>query len=88
QRIFWAFSVGGVAAVLLLGGGLEALQTASVASGLPFAVILIVMTHSLYKGVRIEFYQFVKIPESKEKEKYQDMVEDAMEDDKIHFSDQ
>jgi choline/glycine/proline betaine transport protein len=40
QRVFWAASAGGVAAVLLVTGGLAALQTAAIASALPFAVVL------------------------------------------------
>ena len=41
QRIFWAVTEGAVAAVLLIGGGLQALQTATIVTGLPFAIILI-----------------------------------------------
>ncbi|HKK25560.1 MAG TPA: BCCT family transporter, partial [Gracilimonas sp.] len=40
QRIFWAQTEGLVAAILLVGGGLTALQTASISTGLPFALIL------------------------------------------------
>ncbi|NJK36558.1 MAG: BCCT family transporter [Oscillatoriales cyanobacterium SM2_3_0] len=51
QRVFWAVMEGVVAAVLLLGGGLKALQTASIATGLPFALVLLVMCFSLYRGL-------------------------------------
>ncbi|MEB3280166.1 MAG: BCCT family transporter [Lyngbya sp.] len=51
QRVFWAVTEGVVAAVLLLGGGLKALQTASITTGLPFAIVLIVMCFSLYRGL-------------------------------------
>lgn len=51
QRVFWAVMEGVVAAVLLLGGGLGALQTASITTGLPFAIVLVVMMFSLYKGL-------------------------------------
>ncbi|MDI6400790.1 BCCT family transporter [Balneolaceae bacterium ANBcel3] len=54
QRVFWAFSEGAVAAVLLLAGGLAALQTASITTGLPFTVILLFMCYSLLKGLRAE----------------------------------
>ncbi|MBY5163758.1 BCCT family transporter [Salsipaludibacter albus] len=47
QRIFWAVMEGTIAAVLLIGGGLSALQTAAVATGLPFAIVLLVMIWSL-----------------------------------------
>ncbi|MEM9155093.1 MAG: BCCT family transporter [Cyanobacteria bacterium J06642_2] len=54
QRVFWAVTEGVIAAVLLLGGGLQALQTASIATGLPFAMVLLVMCYSLYCGLRQE----------------------------------
>lgn len=55
QRVFWAVMEGVVAATLLLGGGLSALQTASVITGLPFAIILIMMIYSLNEGLKQEF---------------------------------
>ncbi len=55
QRIFWALSEGGVAATLLIGGGLTALQTAALTAGLPFAIILLIMCYSLYKGLKEEW---------------------------------
>ncbi|MGF1536928.1 MAG: BCCT family transporter [Elainellaceae cyanobacterium] len=54
QRVFWAVTEGVVAAVLLLGGGLQALQTAAITTGLPFAVVLLVMCYSLYRGLSQE----------------------------------
>lgn len=51
QRFFWAVTEGVVAAVLLVGRGLPALQTAAVATGLPFAILLLVMSTSLYRGL-------------------------------------
>ncbi|MEA1921777.1 MAG: BCCT family transporter [Pseudomonadota bacterium] len=50
QRVFWAVMEGVVAAVLLLGGGLATLQTASVCTGLPFAFILLIGVYTLYLG--------------------------------------
>lgn len=54
QRVFWALSEGAIAAVLLLAGGLGALQTAAISTGLPFTVILLLMCYSLYKGLNGE----------------------------------
>ena len=50
QRVFWAIMEGAIAAVLLAAGGLGALQTAAVSSGLPFAAVLLVMCWSLRKA--------------------------------------
>ena len=52
QRLFWAITEGVVAAVLLIGGGLVALQTASIATGLPFAMVILVMCWAVYKGLK------------------------------------
>ena len=54
QRVFWAVMEGTVAVVLLLGGGLGALQTAAVATGLPFVLILLLMCWSLNKVFKEE----------------------------------
>jgi choline/glycine/proline betaine transport protein len=51
QRIFWATMEGVIAAVLLAGGGLLALQTAVVATGLPFAMVLLLLSFSLVRGM-------------------------------------
>lgn len=51
QRVFWAIMEGAVAAVLLLGGGLLALQSAAVASGLLFACVIMVSIFSLKRAL-------------------------------------
>ncbi len=56
QRIFWGVMEGICAAALLMGGGLVALQSASIATGLPFTVVLLVMCYSLYRGLQEEHY--------------------------------
>ncbi|SFR67616.1 choline/glycine/proline betaine transport protein [Halogeometricum rufum] len=55
QRIFWAVTEGAVAALLLWGGGLNALQTAAIATGFPFAVILVLMCYTVYQGLKNEY---------------------------------
>lgn len=54
QRVFWAIFEGLVAIALLLGGGLGSLQAAAVATGIPFAVVLLAMMYSTFKGLREE----------------------------------
>ena len=74
QRVFWALAEGTVAAVLLVGGGLQALQTASIVTGLPFALILIVMCYSLYKGLSEDLEKLKKRDSQKELENYEEIV--------------
>ena len=56
QRVFWAIMEGVLAAVLLLGGGLQTLQTASITTGLPFTLILLCIIYTLYIGLSQEVY--------------------------------
>ena len=56
QRVFWAVTEGLCAAALLLGGGLTALQSASIATGLPFTIVLLIMCYSLYRGLQEEHF--------------------------------
>ena len=52
QRIFWASLIGIVAIALLIAGGLSALQTVTIASALPFSVILLISIYGLLKALR------------------------------------
>jgi len=54
QRIFWSIIEGVIAAVLLIGGGLGALQTAAITAGLPFAFVLLLMCYTVYLGLSRE----------------------------------
>ena len=51
QRVFWAVSEGVVAAVLLLAGGLAALQSAAINTGLPFCLILLAVCAGLGRAL-------------------------------------
>ncbi|MEH7179156.1 glycine betaine uptake BCCT transporter [Neobacillus vireti] len=53
-KMTWGVIQSALAAVLLLAGGLNVLQTASIAAALPFAIILVVMCFSLKKGLQSE----------------------------------
>ncbi|WHY00223.1 BCCT family transporter [Neobacillus sp. DY30] len=53
-KMTWGVIQSALAAVLLLAGGLNVLQTASIAAALPFAIILVVMCFSLVKGLKSE----------------------------------
>lgn len=50
-RIIWGMGEGLVAAVLLLAGGLGALQTASIAAAFPISFVLLAMTWGLLKSL-------------------------------------
>ncbi len=50
QRVFWCLLEGAIAVVLLLGGGLGALQAAAIATGFPLAIVLVLMCVSVFIG--------------------------------------
>ena len=54
QRVFWCTFEGLVAIALILGGGLVALQAMAVSTGFPFAIVLLVATVSVIKGLASE----------------------------------
>jgi choline/glycine/proline betaine transport protein len=56
QRVFWAVMEGVIAAVLLINGGLSTLQTAAICTGLPFAVVLLMIIYALYVDFSRELY--------------------------------
>lgn len=56
-RIFWGLAIGAVAAVLLLAGGLKALQTASIVAALPFSFVAILATYGFFKALREDVAQ-------------------------------
>ncbi|MFB6224104.1 MAG: BCCT family transporter [Haloarcula sp.] len=72
QRIFWALAEGLVASILLIGGGLTALQTAAITTGLPFAAILCLMCYTVYLGLNNE-YQIL------ESEEFAETIQDLSE---------
>lgn len=74
QRVFWASTEGAVAAVLLIGGGLGALQAASITTGLPFVILLMIMCYSLQKGLSREYNEMSAKDKDKEREDYRTLV--------------
>lgn len=76
QRVFWACMEGFIAAVLLLIGGseaLSALQTAVISTGLPFAIILVLMSFMLLDSVRKSYR---KQREIKQRDHFEEMIEE------------
>lgn len=51
QRIFWAVTEGVVAAILLLAGGLEALQTMTIASAFPMIFMILIGAYALLRSL-------------------------------------
>ncbi|WP_019570147.1 BCCT family transporter [Thioalkalivibrio sp. ALE11] len=52
QRVYWAVAEGIVASVLLVAGGLGALQAAAISVGLPFSIVMLIMMVGLYRSLQ------------------------------------
>ncbi len=61
NRVFWAIVKGLVAGTLLLAGGLAALQTAAIASALPFTLVMLAMCVGLMLALRRERAEEVRL---------------------------
>ncbi len=55
QRIYWGSITGIIAIVLMSANGLEALQTATIASAFPFSIILLISLYGLFKALRVDY---------------------------------
>lgn len=53
-RVFWSLVCGGVAACLLLAGGLGAVQMAAVIAALPLSVLMVLMCYGIWKALNDE----------------------------------
>jgi choline/glycine/proline betaine transport protein len=78
QRIFWTVTLGAIASALLFGGGLGALQAAAISTGLPFALLLLVMSFSLYRGLQNELLLLDREERERERESYADLLGDIV----------
>lgn len=54
QKVFWTFSIGIIAGVLLIAGGLNSLQTMTIASALPFSIALLFAIYGLIKALKVD----------------------------------
>jgi BCCT family betaine/carnitine transporter len=54
QRMFWAAVEGLIAIVLLIGGGLSALQAGVTATAIPFSIVMLVMCYTIIKALNGE----------------------------------
>jgi choline/glycine/proline betaine transport protein len=65
QRIFWAVVEGVVAAALLVAGGLAALQTGTIASALPFTIVMLLMCWGLLQALRLDAIKHLSLREAR-----------------------
>lgn len=61
HKVIWGILIGAVSIAMTLAGGLTSLQTASVVTGLPFSIILLLMVFSIMKALRREPIEHFKM---------------------------
>lgn len=65
QRIFWASTEGMLAIILLIVGGLGALQAGAISMGLPFCIVMLLVVVCFLRKLGEEFLELDAEPEAK-----------------------
>ena len=55
SKIIWGVLIAGIAAALLLAGGVQAVQTASIVFALPFTAVVVLMAVALVRAIRADW---------------------------------
>jgi choline/glycine/proline betaine transport protein len=63
QRLFWTVLMAALAIILLLVGGLSALQSSIIMSALPFTFIMLLMSWGLLKALKLDVTKMKAIQE-------------------------
>ncbi len=83
QRVLWASLSGIIAAALLTGGGLDTLQAAVTISGMPFAILLVIMCISLLIGIREDYNMEQRRTKMKQTESYKASISKIMREEQV-----
>ncbi|MDP9425101.1 MAG: BCCT family transporter [Actinomycetota bacterium] len=54
-KLIWGVIMGAIAAILLLAGGLSALQNGAILTGTPFGILMLAICWSLYKAIKRDY---------------------------------
>ncbi|MDG4946397.1 BCCT family transporter [Weeksellaceae bacterium KMM 9713] len=83
QRVIWAVCIGVIASVLMYGGGLNALQTVVTISGLPFAILLVGMCFSLFRGISEDYQKAERKEKLLERESYRKSILNLVNEERL-----
>jgi len=78
-KLIWGLLVAGIAASLLLAGGIKAVQTATIVFALPFTGVIILMTGALWRAVRDDWHA-EQMRERTLRRRLREMVEHSRDD--------
>lgn len=82
-KLAWGFLIAGTASVLLLsgGGGLDALQTASIITALPFAIVMVMMIVSILIMFSKDLRSIKKTRSRREQKRIEKQIHSSIIDD-------
>ena len=81
HKIIWGILIGAISVSMTIAGGLTSLQTASVVTGLPFSIILLLMIVSLMRVLRREPTKHFKMTHIDDDKDYSIPLEQREDDD-------
>ncbi|WP_193018407.1 BCCT family transporter [Staphylococcus equorum] len=81
HKIIWGILIGAISVSMTIAGGLTSLQTASVVTGLPFSIILLLMIVSLMRALRREPTKHFKMTHIDDDKDYSIPLEQREDDD-------
>lgn len=76
-KLIWGLLSSGIAAVLLLSGGLTGVQTASITIALPFAVIMLLMVFATHRVLKEEVREY-RLKEKRRLRKLEQLIENEL----------
>ncbi|MGV3042878.1 BCCT family transporter [Staphylococcus rostri] len=83
HKLVWGLLIGGISVALTVAGGLTSLQTASVVTGLPFSIILLLMIFSLMRALRREPTEHFKMTHIEDEKDFTKTIEEREKNDEM-----
>ena len=56
-KVMWGLLVAGIAAILLVAGGVKAVQTATIVFALPFTLVIVLMAYALWRAIDLDWHE-------------------------------
>ncbi|MFO3687972.1 BCCT family transporter [Staphylococcus felis] len=83
HKMVWGILIGAISVSLTVAGGLTSLQTASVVTGLPFSIILLLMVFSLMNALRREHIKHFKMTHIDDEKDFSKTIEERESDNEM-----
>lgn len=83
HKVVWGLLIGGISVALTVAGGLTSLQTASVVTGLPFSIILLLMIFSLMRALHREPTEHFQMTHIEDEKDFSKTIEEREKNDEM-----